>query len=138
VVVLSHGEVPLREQVEPSVEVERPCIPVPEELVLESEPRLTGGVHLVAGDVLEFHGDGVVEPREDNTVHQALGGRQRSVVIEDVPPQCEKDMSSPTGVEGGRRFQHNGHEGPDVVQSGSLSMESSDVVGVEARGGKGL
>jgi hypothetical protein len=142
--VLSHEEVPLREQVELSVEVERSRILVLEELVLVSKPRLTGGVRLVADDVLEFHGDGAVEPREDNNVHQALGGRWRSVMVvedmigEDVPPQCEKDLSSPTGVVFGRQVQHNGHEGSDVVHSGGLSMESSDVVGVEARGGKGL
>jgi hypothetical protein len=50
--VLSHGEVPLREQVELGVEVERPRIPIPEELVLESEPRLARSVRLVADGVL--------------------------------------------------------------------------------------
>jgi hypothetical protein len=80
-----------------------------------------------------------VEPREDNTVHEAPGGSQRSVeVVEDVPLQCEKDLSLPTGVVGGRRVQHHGHEGPDVVKSSGLSMESGDVVDVEARGGDGL
>jgi hypothetical protein len=85
-----------------------------------------------------------VEPREDNTVHEAPGGSRRSVEViedvigEDVPPQCEKDLSSPTGVVGGRRVQHHGHEGPDVVKSSGLSMESGDVVDVEARGGDGL
>jgi hypothetical protein len=52
VAVLSHGEVPLREQVELGVEVECPRIPIPEELVLESEPRLARSVRLVADDVL--------------------------------------------------------------------------------------
>jgi hypothetical protein len=42
--VFVHGEFPLREQVELGVEVERPSLPIPEELVLESEPRLTGCV----------------------------------------------------------------------------------------------
>jgi hypothetical protein len=50
--VLSHGEVSLREQVELGVEVERPRIPIPEELVLESEPRLARSVRLIADDVL--------------------------------------------------------------------------------------
>jgi hypothetical protein len=52
VAVLSHEEVPLREQVELGVEVERPRISIPEELVLESEPRLARSVRLVADDVL--------------------------------------------------------------------------------------
>jgi hypothetical protein len=50
--VLSYGEVPLREQVELGIEVERPCIPIPEELVLESKPRLARSVRLIADDVL--------------------------------------------------------------------------------------
>jgi hypothetical protein len=50
--VLSHGEVPLREQVELGVEVEHPCIPIPEELVLESELRLARSVCRIADDVL--------------------------------------------------------------------------------------
>jgi hypothetical protein len=56
------------------------------------------------------------------------------VVVEDEPPQSEKDLSSPTGVVGRRRIQHHGHEGPDVVQAGCLSVKSSDEVGVEVRG----
>jgi hypothetical protein len=126
--------------VELGVEVERPSIPIPEELVLESEPRLARSVRLVADDVLELNGDGVVEPREDNAVHEAPGARRRSVVVdkdvivEDETPQREKDLSSPTGVVGRRRIQHHGHEGPDVVQSSGLSVESSDEVSVEVRG----
>jgi hypothetical protein len=138
--VFSHGEVPLREQVEPGVEVERPRIPIPEELILESEPRLARSVRLIADDVLELNGDGVVEPREDNVVHEAPGARRRSVVVdedvvvEDEPPQREKDLSSPTGVVGRRQIQHHGHESPDVVQTCGLGVESSDEVDVEVRG----
>jgi hypothetical protein len=137
--VFSHGEVPLREQVELGVEVERPRIPIPEELVLESEPRLACSVRLIADDVLQLNGDGTVEPREDNAVHEAPGARRWSVVVdedvivEDEPPQREKDLSSPAGVVGRRRIQHHGHEGPDVVQTSGLSVESSDEVGVEVR-----
>eukprot|EP00267_Zea_mays_P031563 XP_008663928.2 uncharacterized protein LOC103642430 [Zea mays] len=80
------------------------------------------------------------------TAHRGPGGRaartrarRRSVVVdedvivEDEPPQREKDMSSPAGAVGGRRIQHHGHEGPDVVQTRGLSVESSDEVGVEVR-----
>jgi hypothetical protein len=42
--VLAHGEIPLGEQVELDVEVERPCLPLPEELALKSEPRVASGV----------------------------------------------------------------------------------------------
>jgi hypothetical protein len=56
------------------------------------------------------------------------------VIVEDEPPQREEDLSSPMGVVGRRRIQHHGHEDPDVVQFCSLSVESSDEVGVEVRG----
>ena len=60
--VLLHGEVPLGELVKLCVEVKGPSIPVPEELFLESEPRLATHVCLVTGDVLELDGDGAMEP----------------------------------------------------------------------------
>jgi hypothetical protein len=53
------------------------------------------------------------------------------VIVEDEPPQREKDLSSPTRVVGRRRIQHHEHKGPDAVQSSGLGVESSDEVGVE-------
>jgi hypothetical protein len=50
--VFPHKEIPLKELVELSIEVEGSCVPVPEELLLESEPRLSAHVRLVADDVL--------------------------------------------------------------------------------------
>jgi hypothetical protein len=49
----------LEELVELSVEVKSLSVPVPEKLFLESEPRLTARVRLVADDVLELDSDGV-------------------------------------------------------------------------------
>jgi hypothetical protein len=96
-------------------------VPVPEELFLEGEPRLTTRVRLVADDVLELDGYSSVEPGEDHGVHQGPGrGRWtvdviEDVVVEDVAPQGEEDMRSPARVVGGHWVQNNGHEGPDVV-----------------------
>jgi hypothetical protein len=45
--VLLHGEVPLGELVELSVEVKSLSVPIPEELFLESESRLVARVCLV-------------------------------------------------------------------------------------------
>jgi hypothetical protein len=44
----------------------------------------------------------------------------------------------PSLVVSGRWVQHNRHEGPYVVHSGGLSVESCDVVDVESRGEGGL
>jgi hypothetical protein len=67
--VFFHEEFRLREQVELDIEVERSSLPIPEEMVLESEPRLTGGVRLITHDVLQLDGDGAVEPRDDHAIH---------------------------------------------------------------------
>jgi hypothetical protein len=60
--VLPHVEIPMGELVELGVEVQGASVPVPEELFLEGEPRLTARVRLVADDVLELDGDSSVEP----------------------------------------------------------------------------
>jgi hypothetical protein len=56
------------------------------------------------------------------------------VVGESIPPKREKDLTPPTRVVGGRRFQHNGHEGANVVHPGDLNPESDDVASIESRG----
>jgi hypothetical protein len=71
--VLPHREVPLGELVELGIEGKGPSVSVPEEMFLESEPCLAARVRLVADDVLELDGDGVVEPREHHGVNQGLG-----------------------------------------------------------------
>jgi hypothetical protein len=60
------------------------------------------------------------------------------VVGESILPKREKDMTPPMRLVRGLQVQHNGHQGPDGMQYGSLSMESDDVVGVESRGKRGL
>jgi hypothetical protein len=126
------------------VEVERPSLPVPEELPLKSEPRLASSVRLVADDVLYLNSDDVVEQKEDHTVHLVPQWRQRGdEVVEDmvgegVPPKRENHLSPPTRLVGGRWVQHNGHEGPNVVHPDSMSVEGGDGVGVEFRGVGGL
>jgi hypothetical protein len=107
--------------VELGVEVQGASVPVPEELFLEGEPRLTARVRLVADDVLELDGYSSVEPGEDHFVHQGPGQGRRAVdvvedvVVEGVALQGEEDLPSPARVVGGRRVQNDGHEGPDVV-----------------------
>jgi hypothetical protein len=56
------------------------------------------------------------------------------VVGESISPKREKDLTPPMRVVGGRRFQHNGHEGANVVHPSDLNLESGDVAGVESRG----
>jgi hypothetical protein len=53
------------------------------------------------------------------------------MVSEGEPPKREDHLSVPARVVGRRRVQHNGHEGPNVVKLGGLSVEGGDGVGVE-------
>jgi hypothetical protein len=148
--VLPHVEIPLGELVELCIEVQGTSVPVPEELFLEGEARLTTRVRLVADDVLELDGDSSVEPGEDHDVHQGpCRGRRggdvvEDVVVEGVAPQGEEDLPSPAWIVGGRRVQNDGHKGPNVVKSGGLRVEGDNVVGVSpvtrgvSGGGRGV
>jgi hypothetical protein len=136
--ILPHRVILLRELVELGVEVEGLSVPVPDELFLEGEPCMSAHVCLVADDVLQLDGDGVVEPREHHTVHQALGWRRRgdevveTVVGESVLPKREEDLPLPMRIVGGHRVQNNGHKGSNVVHPDGLSVEGSNVVSVES------
>jgi hypothetical protein len=56
------------------------------------------------------------------------------VVSEGEAPKGEDHLSTPARVVGGRRVQHDGHEGPYVVNPCGLGMESGDGLGVESGG----
>jgi hypothetical protein len=126
--------------VELGVEVKSSSVPVPKELFLEGEPRLTAQVCLVADDVLELDGDSSVEPEEQHSVHQGPcrgrwgGDVIKDVVIEGIASQGEEDLPSLARVVGGRRVQNDGHKGSNVVKSGGLRVEGSDVVDIESSG----
>lgn len=57
-------------------------------------------------------------------------------VVEDVVDECiasehEEHLIVSAGVVGGHQIQHNGDQGSNVVDTGRLSMKSSDGCGVE-------
>jgi hypothetical protein len=49
-------------------------------------------------------------------------------------PKGEDHLSAPARVVGGRWVQHDGHEGPNVVNPSDLGVECGDGVGVESGG----
>lgn len=53
-------------------------------------------------------------------------------------PKREDDLSAPPRVVRGCQVQHNGHEGPRVVDPDDLSLEGGDDVGVELGGMRSL
>ena len=56
------------------------------------------------------------------------------MVSEGEAPKGEDHLSTPARVVGGRRVQHDEHEGLYVVNPSDLSMECGDGVGVESGG----
>jgi hypothetical protein len=56
------------------------------------------------------------------------------MVSEGEAPNGEDHLSTPSRVVGRRRVQHDGHEGPYVVNPSGLGMECGDGVGVESGG----
>jgi hypothetical protein len=61
------------------------------------------------------------------------------VVVEDVVNEGEASkgedhLSAPARIVGGCQVQHDGHEGPYVVNPSDLGMECNDGVGVESGG----
>jgi hypothetical protein len=81
-----------------------------------------------------------VDPREHHGVHQGPGRGRRcgdaveDVVNESIAPQGEENLPPPMRVVGGCRVQGDGHEGPNVVKTGSLGVEGGYVVYIESRG----
>jgi hypothetical protein len=58
----------------------------------------------------------------------------KELFLEGVAMQGEEDLPLPARVVCGCLVQDKGNEGPDVVETGGLGMESGDVVGVESKG----
>jgi hypothetical protein len=66
-------------------------------------------------------------------------GTRGDGVIEDMvsagePPEGEDHLSAPARVMGGLWVQHNGHEGPYVVNPSDQGVEGRDGVSVESGG----
>jgi hypothetical protein len=59
------------------------------------------------------------------------------MVSEGEPPKGEDHLSMPARVLGGRRVQHDGREGPYVVNPGGLGVECGDAVSSVESGGMG-
>jgi hypothetical protein len=121
---------------------------VAEELHLVDNPNLLSGAVAAAivgvGGLLEVDGDGVEQPRQDHTVHLAPVGvvEGRSIggdmVVEGVPLECQQHKVTPSRVLGGRDTEDNGHQGPDVVDVDSLSVEVADGGSLERANSGGL
>jgi len=112
--VFADGEVALGEDAELGIELEGAEFAVAEKLRLDAKPgrarRAAAGTH----GLYELGGDGAEEPREDDGVHAApcRDGGVRSIA-EDVGGE-------------GIALEDEGHQRPDVLDTGGLCMKIGD------------
>jgi hypothetical protein len=105
---------------------------VAEELLLEGNPKQLNSAIAVMGGLLEVDGDGAEQPRQDHVVHPApvgvIEGRSvgGDVVVEGVALECQQHEVTPSRVLGGCDAEDDGHQGSDVLDADSLSMEVAD------------
>jgi hypothetical protein len=67
--VLGDGEITLYEVVKLRLELDRPCLPIAQELGFDGEPGVPGSGALGGNDLGEVVGEGVEDPGLDNAVH---------------------------------------------------------------------
>jgi hypothetical protein len=122
----------LDEVPELSVEVEGASFPIPEELILESQPSGAGSGAAFHGHFSKVRGDGAGDPGLDNAVHVCpVGEVRRGSVVEDVAIQGvfasdEKELITPAGVVVVGEVEDDVNETPDVLHSDGLGVEVDD------------
>jgi hypothetical protein len=82
-------------------------------------------------DVEEVGGDGVEEPRDDNTVHTSPGRVGEGRIAEDMVLQGEaakgeEEVAAPLRVVGGLEIQSDRNKVPDVLDSDGLTVKTRD------------
>jgi hypothetical protein len=90
-------------------------------------------------DVKEVSGDGVEEPRDDNTVHTSPGrvgeGRiAEDMVLQGEAAEGEEEVAAPLRVVGGLEIQSDRNKVPDVLDGGGLTVKTGDGRGVGGEG----
>jgi hypothetical protein len=115
-----------------SVEVEGASFPIPEELILESQPSGAGSGAAFHGHFSKIRGDGAGDPGLDNAVHACpVGEVMRGSVVEDVAVQGvfasdEKELITPASVVVVGEVEDDVNEAPDVLHSDGLGVEVDD------------
>jgi hypothetical protein len=131
-VVVVDAQIALYEEPKLCVEVEGACLVVAEELLLEGNPKLLSGAVAGTSGLLEVDADGAEQPRQDHAIHLVLVGVVEGrnvggdVVIESVALERQQHEVASTRVLGGRDVEDDGHQGPDVLDADSLSVEVAD------------
>jgi hypothetical protein len=130
--VVVDAQITLHEESKLGVEVKGVSLTVAEELLLEGNPELLSSVVAVASGLLEVNGDGVEQPQQDHAVHPTPMGvvEGRSVrgdmVVEGVVLERQQHKVVPMWVLGGRDTEDDEHQGLDVLDAASLSVEVAD------------
>jgi hypothetical protein len=130
--VVFNAQIALHEELKLCVEVEGACLTVAKELLLEGNLKLLSGAAAAASVLLEVGVDGAEKPRHDHVVHPTPMGviEGRSVggdmVVEGDVLEHQQHEVTLTRVSGGRDAKDDRHQGPDVLDVDSLSVEVAD------------
>jgi hypothetical protein len=122
----------LDEVPELSVEVEGASFPIPEKLVLESQPSGASSGAAFHGHFSKVRGDGAGDPGLDNAVHACpVGEVRRGSVIEDVAVQGvfasdEEELIAPAGVVVVGEVEDDVNETLNILRSDGLGVEVDD------------
>jgi hypothetical protein len=125
--VLGDGEIILYEVVKLHLELDRPCLPIAQELGFDGEPGVPSSGALGGDDFGEVVGEGVENPGLDNAVHpipvRRGGWGGKDVRLEGEFAEDQQELSAPAIEVVGVNVEDDVDEAPDVVDGDGLGMK---------------
>jgi hypothetical protein len=122
--VLGDGEITLYEVAKLRLELDRPCLPIAQELGFDGEPSVPGSGALGGDDFGEVVGEGVNNPGLDDAVHPIpvwRGGRgDEDVYLEGEFAEDQQELIAPSVEVVGVDVED---EAPDVVDGDGLGVK---------------
>jgi hypothetical protein len=126
--VLGDREITLYEVAKLRLELDRPCLPIAQELGFDGEPGVPGSGALGGDDFSEVVGEGVENPGLDGTIHSIpvrRGGRGgEDVCLEGEFAEDQQELIAPSVEVVGVDVED---EAPDVVDSDGLLEQQGRV-----------
>jgi hypothetical protein len=125
--VLSDGEITLYEVAKLRLELDRPCLPIAQELGFDGEPGVPGSGALGGDDFGEVVGEGIENLGLDNAVHPIpvrRGGRGgKDVRLEGEFAEDQQELATPAAEVVGVNVEDDVDEATDVVDSDGLGVK---------------
>jgi hypothetical protein len=124
--VLGDGEITLYEVAKLRLELDRPCLPIAQELGFNGKPGVLGSGALGGDDFGEVVGEGVENPGLDDAVHPIpvrRGGRGgEDVCLKGEFAEDQQKLMAPSVEVVGVDVEDDVDEAPDVVDGNGLGV----------------